>query len=194
MSRNEDQTRQELINPKIHAKGWTEDMIRVERTVGSVEITAGRPRRGKGRVDYLLCLPVEAGKSPLPIAILEAKKEGEFPALGIQQAQARLCTFSQRGDQIRRLDFQGVIGLLAGQEQDLVHLHAFQPVRKPKSDDHIALGPACAFQDVVDVARVEVTFTGHLAQRQAAAFMDFGDLGEVGTRVFVQHIYLLVVS
>ena len=88
MSRNEDQTRQELINPKIHAKGWTEDMIRVERTVGSVEITAGRPRRGKGRVDYLLCLPVEAGKSPLPIAILEAKKEGEFPALGIQQAQA----------------------------------------------------------------------------------------------------------
>ncbi len=86
--RNEDQTRQELINPKIHARGWTEDLIRAERTVGGVEITAGRPRRGRGRVDYLLCLPAEAGKSPLPVAIFEAKKEGEFHALGIQQAQA----------------------------------------------------------------------------------------------------------
>src|SRR3990170_6780242 len=88
MPRNEDITRRELINPKIHARGWTEDLIRPERTVGQVEIIAGRPRRGKGRVDYLLCLPAEAGKSPLPIAMLEAKKETEFPGLGIQQAQA----------------------------------------------------------------------------------------------------------
>lgn len=88
MSRNEDTTRRELINPKIRERGWIEDLIRVERTIGQVEIIAGRPRRGKGRVDYLLCLPAEAGKSPLPIAILEAKKETEFPGLGIQQAQA----------------------------------------------------------------------------------------------------------
>lgn len=88
MSRNEELTRQELINPKIRDRGWIEDLIRAERTVGQVEIIAGRPRRGKGRVDYLLCLPAEAGKSPLPIAILEAKKETEFPGLGIQQAQA----------------------------------------------------------------------------------------------------------
>lgn len=88
MPRNEDTTRRELINPKIRERGWIEDLIRVERTVGQVEIIAGRPRRGKGRVDYLLCLPVEPGKSPLPIAILEAKKETEFPGLGIQQAQA----------------------------------------------------------------------------------------------------------
>jgi len=87
MSRNEDKTRQELINPKIRSRGWIEDLIRIERTVGAVEITAGRPKRGKGRVDYMLCLPIEAGKSPLPIAILEAKKEDEFAALGIQQAQ-----------------------------------------------------------------------------------------------------------
>jgi type I restriction enzyme R subunit len=88
MSRNEEKTRQELINPKIHTRGWIEDLIRVERTVGATEIVTGRPRRGKGRVDYLLCLPAETGKSPLPIAILEAKKENEFAALGIQQAQS----------------------------------------------------------------------------------------------------------
>jgi len=88
MPRNEDLTRQELLNPKIRDRGWIEDLIRAERTVGQVEIIAGRPRRGKGRVDYLLCLPAGAGKSPLPIAILEAKKETEFPGLGIQQAQA----------------------------------------------------------------------------------------------------------
>lgn len=87
MPHNEEKTRQELINPKIHARGWTEDLIRPERTVGAVEIVTDRPRRGKGRVDYLLCLPVEAGRSPLPVAILEAKKENEFAALGIQQAQ-----------------------------------------------------------------------------------------------------------
>jgi len=88
MPRNEDATRRELINPKIHARGWTEDLVRPEKTVGQVEIIAGRPRRGKGRTDYLLCLPAEAGKSPLPIAILEAKRENELPGLGIQQAQA----------------------------------------------------------------------------------------------------------
>lgn len=87
MPRNEDATRRELINPKIHARGWTEDIIRPEKTVGQVEIIAGRPRRGKGRMDYLLCLPAGAGKSPLPIAILEAKRENELPGLGIQQAQ-----------------------------------------------------------------------------------------------------------
>jgi type I restriction enzyme R subunit len=87
MPRNEELTRRELLNPKIHARGWTEDLIRVERTVGHVEIIAGHPRKGKGRVDYLLCLPAELGKSPLSIGILEAKKETELPALGIQQAQ-----------------------------------------------------------------------------------------------------------
>jgi type I restriction enzyme R subunit len=87
VARNEKLTRQELINPRIRDRGWFEDLVRAERTVGEVEILAGRPRRGKGRVDYLLCLPAEVGKSPLPIAILEAKKEDELPGLGIQQAQ-----------------------------------------------------------------------------------------------------------
>ncbi len=86
MSRNEDQTRRELIYPKLRERGWTEDLIRVERTVGATEIIGGKPRRRKGRIDYLLCLPAKPGKSPLAVAIIEAKKEDEIPALGIQQA------------------------------------------------------------------------------------------------------------
>lgn len=86
MSRNEDQTRRELINPGLRDRGWTEDLIRIERTVGGTEIIGGKPHKRKGRTDYLLCLPVGPGQSPLPVAIIEAKKETEFPALGIQQA------------------------------------------------------------------------------------------------------------
>ncbi|MCX7938603.1 MAG: hypothetical protein N2545_04105, partial [Thermoflexales bacterium] len=74
MSRNEDQTRRELIYPKLRERGWTEDLIRVERTVGATEIIGGKPRRRKGRIDYLLCLPAKPGKSPLAVAIIEAKK------------------------------------------------------------------------------------------------------------------------
>lgn len=86
MNRNEDQTRCELINPQLHDRGWTEDLIRIERTVGGAEIIGGKPHKRKGRTDYLLCLPLSPGKSPLAVAIIEAKKEAEFPALGIQQA------------------------------------------------------------------------------------------------------------
>ncbi|MGB9755019.1 DEAD/DEAH box helicase family protein [Roseiflexus castenholzii] len=86
MSRDEDQTRRELINPKLRDRGWTEDLIRVERTVGGAKIIGGKSHKRKGRTDYLLCLPVGPGKSPLAVAIIEAKKEAEFPALGIQQA------------------------------------------------------------------------------------------------------------
>lgn len=86
MSRNEEQTRCDLINPKLRERGWTENLIRVERTVGGAEIIGGRPQKRKGRTDYLLCLPVGPGSSPLAVAIIEAKQEAEFPALGIQQA------------------------------------------------------------------------------------------------------------
>ncbi len=75
MSRNEERTRGELINPKLRDRGWTEDLIRVERTVGGTEIIGGKPHKRRGRTDYLLCLPVGPGKSPLAVAIIEAKLE-----------------------------------------------------------------------------------------------------------------------
>jgi type I restriction enzyme R subunit len=87
MSRNEADTRVELIDPALLLRGWTPDLVRIERTVGGADIVGGRPYRRPGRVDYLLCLPAVGGAAPLPVAILEAKSEDKLPGLGLQQAQ-----------------------------------------------------------------------------------------------------------
>jgi type I restriction enzyme R subunit len=76
-----------LIDPALRDQGWTEDLIRRERTVGSTDIVGGQPRKRPGRTDYLLCLPVDPGQSPLAVAIIEAKRESELPSLGLQQGQ-----------------------------------------------------------------------------------------------------------
>ena len=87
MSRNEHLTRVELIDPVLDGIGWTDDLVREEKTPGGADIVDGKPRKRKGRSDYLLCLPVHAGKSPLAIALMEAKAEDKLPSLGIQQAK-----------------------------------------------------------------------------------------------------------
>ena len=45
MGLNEADTRAKLIDPAIHAQGWTEDLIRREETAGAIEIVDGKPRR-----------------------------------------------------------------------------------------------------------------------------------------------------
>jgi len=87
MTRDEKQTRIELIDPTIYECGWTEALIREEKTPGGIDIVDGRPRKRKGRTDYLLCIPVMEGKTPLAVAVLEAKAEGKLASLGIQQAK-----------------------------------------------------------------------------------------------------------
>lgn len=87
MSLDEAATRVQLIDPALHARGWTEDLIRREKTPGGIDIVDGRPVRQRGRVDYLLCLPAGTGQAPLPVAVLEAKAEGKMPALGLQQGR-----------------------------------------------------------------------------------------------------------
>lgn len=87
MPRDESATRVELIDPGLHDRGWTEDLIRREKTPGGFDIVDGRPVKRRGRVDYLLCLPAPAGESPLAVAALEAKAENKLPALGIQQGR-----------------------------------------------------------------------------------------------------------
>jgi type I restriction enzyme R subunit len=87
MSRNEAQTRRDLIDPKLFLRGWTNDLIKVEVTPGGTDIVDGKPKRRTGRSDYLLCLPVVSGLPPVPVAVLEAKKESASASLGIQQAQ-----------------------------------------------------------------------------------------------------------
>ncbi|MDP1854250.1 MAG: DEAD/DEAH box helicase family protein [Candidatus Omnitrophota bacterium] len=93
MARDEKQTRIELINPALHERGWVEALIREERTPGGVDIIDGRPRKRKGRTDYLLCIPLVEGKSILPVALLEAKAEDKLPSLGIQQARDYMKKF-----------------------------------------------------------------------------------------------------
>lgn len=87
MPRNEDATRRELVDPVLYGRGWTEDLVRREKTPGRAYVVNGKPRRGRGRVDYLLCLPAAGGKPPIPVAYIEAKAEDKPAELGIQQAR-----------------------------------------------------------------------------------------------------------
>ena len=53
MPLNEADTRAKLIDPALHLRGWTENLIRREETAGAIEIIAGEPRKqAKGRVDF----------------------------------------------------------------------------------------------------------------------------------------------
>ena len=88
MSLNEADVRAKLIDPALHARGWSEDLIRREETDGPVRVIAGKPRRqSKGRVDYTLRLPVTAGEQRIAVALIEAKAERYPPAHGLQQAK-----------------------------------------------------------------------------------------------------------
>jgi type I restriction enzyme, R subunit len=87
VSRDENQTRIELIDPALYARGWTENLIRREKTPGATIVLDGQPYAKKGRTDYLLCLPAEDGKQPFPVALIEAKAEDKMPSLGLQQGK-----------------------------------------------------------------------------------------------------------
>ena len=66
-------TRAKLIDPAIHTRGWTEDLIRREETAGAIEIVDGKPRkRARGRVDYTLRVSVNSETQPVAVALIEA--------------------------------------------------------------------------------------------------------------------------
>ena len=44
MPLSEFDTRAKLIDPALHARGWTEHLIRREESAGAVEIVDGQPR------------------------------------------------------------------------------------------------------------------------------------------------------
>ena len=88
MPLNESDTRAKLIDPAIHTRGWTEDLIRREETAGAIEIIEGKPRKQtKGRVDYTLRVRVNPGMEPVAVAVIEAKAENLLPAHGLEQAK-----------------------------------------------------------------------------------------------------------
>jgi type I restriction enzyme R subunit len=85
---SESDTRAKLIDPALHARGWTEDLIRREETAGAIEIIEGKPRkRAKGRVDYTLRIKVNLGTQPVAVALIEAKAEHLPPTHGLEQAK-----------------------------------------------------------------------------------------------------------
>jgi type I restriction enzyme R subunit len=84
----ESDTRSKLIDPSIHACGWTEDMIRREETAGAIDIQGGRARRrGRGRIDYTLRIRLNASTQPVAVALIEAKAENLPPEYGLEQAK-----------------------------------------------------------------------------------------------------------
>jgi type I restriction enzyme R subunit len=88
MPLNESDTRAKLIDPAIHARGWTEDLIRREETAGAIEIIDGKPRKqAKGRVDYTLRVKVNPETQPVAVALIEAKAENLPPTHGLEQAK-----------------------------------------------------------------------------------------------------------
>jgi type I restriction enzyme R subunit len=86
---NEEETRFHLIDPVLRKKGYDDPQrIRLE-TPAPVEPTGPKGRRSKrgGRTDYLLCVQVGDMPKPLPVAVLEAKRESEDPLKGMEQAK-----------------------------------------------------------------------------------------------------------
>jgi type I restriction enzyme R subunit len=85
---SEADTRAKLIDPAIHARGWTEDLIRREETAGAIEIIDGRPfKQAKGRIDYTLRVKAAADSQPVAVALIEAKPESKPPGHGLEQAK-----------------------------------------------------------------------------------------------------------
>ena len=88
MPLSESDTRAKLIDPALHQRGWTEDLIGREESAGTVYIVFGQPRRqAKGRVDYTLRLPAAPGAQPVAVALIEAKAQQYAPGHGLQQAK-----------------------------------------------------------------------------------------------------------
>jgi type I restriction enzyme R subunit len=89
MSLSESDTRAKLIDPAIHARGWTEDLIRREETAGAIEIVAGVARKqARGRVDYTLRVRVTPETQPVAVALIEAKAEHLPPTHGLEQGKS----------------------------------------------------------------------------------------------------------
>jgi type I restriction enzyme R subunit len=89
MSYNEQETRYFLIDPVLREKGYDDYSKLKLETPAPVEAIGhkGRRRAGGGRTDYLLCVQAGDMPKPLPVGVLEAKKESEDPLKGMQQAK-----------------------------------------------------------------------------------------------------------
>jgi type I site-specific restriction endonuclease len=90
MSFNEAETRYYLIDPVLHDKGYDDASKLKLETPAPVEGIGhkGCRRPSGGRTDYLLCVQTSTHPKPLPIGVLEAKKEDADPLKGISKPRA----------------------------------------------------------------------------------------------------------
>jgi type I restriction enzyme R subunit len=86
---NEEETRFHLIDPILRSKGYDDPQRIKLETPAPVEPTGPKGRRSqrRGRTDYLLCVQAGDMPKPLPVAVLEAKRESADPLAGMQQAK-----------------------------------------------------------------------------------------------------------
>lgn len=85
---SEADTKAKFIDPAIHKRGWTENLISREETDRGIDIIEGKPRRReRGRADYLLRIRVNPNTQPIPVALIEAKKSTAAPDQGLEQAK-----------------------------------------------------------------------------------------------------------
>ena len=90
MGLGEADTRAKLIDPAIHARGWTEDLIRREETAGAIEVIDGKPRKqAKGRVDYVLRVKANPDTQPVAQPLLAYYPGGEATRRYYQDAAIR---------------------------------------------------------------------------------------------------------
>jgi type I restriction enzyme R subunit len=89
MGLSEADTQAKLVNPRLYARGWTEDHIMREETTGAVEMIAGKARRRtKGRTDLTLRVVVTAAMQPVAVAVIEVKRDTLPPDQGLDQGKA----------------------------------------------------------------------------------------------------------
>jgi type I restriction enzyme R subunit len=97
MALNEADTRAKLIDPALHARGWTEDLIHSEETAGAVEIIGAKSRRRrKGRTDYTLRVQVHADTQPIAVAVKESNAENLPPTHGLEQGKCYAASGTPR--------------------------------------------------------------------------------------------------
>jgi type I restriction enzyme R subunit len=86
---NEADTRANLIDPALLARGWTSELVKREVTAGAIEIHGDRARRrNTGRADYTLRVKVGDNPQPVAVALIEAKAEGYPPEHGLEQGKS----------------------------------------------------------------------------------------------------------
>jgi type I restriction enzyme R subunit len=85
MPRNEAQTRRDLIDPALSARGWTQNHVKVEVSTGGYDIVT--KKRRQGRTDYLLRIIASRDTQPVAAALIEAKAEDKSPGFGLQQGK-----------------------------------------------------------------------------------------------------------